>query len=111
MVEAPGRERRSPIEEMHARVYLSYQNALETRYMMDISDILLKTVKIFDQHPDILKVEAGRNRHLMVDEFPYCNLTQEIGRAHVGTPVTHAHLVCRPLLEQLNHIYNAGLDC
>src|SRR3546814_5361649 len=23
----------------------------------------------------------------------------QIGRAHVGTPVTHAHLVCRPLLE------------
>src|SRR3546814_1823895 len=24
----------------------------------------------------------------------------EIGRAHVCTPVTHAHLVCRPLLEK-----------
>src|SRR3546814_15771047 len=44
--------------------------------MMDFSDLLLKTVKIFDQHPDILKVEAGRNRHLMVDEFQDCNLTQ-----------------------------------
>src|SRR3546814_1417472 len=26
----------------------------------------------------------------------------EIGRAHVSTPVTNAHLVCRPLLEQKN---------
>src|SRR3546814_9653070 len=27
----------------------------------------------------------------------------EIGRAHVGTPVTNAHLVCRLLLEKKKH--------
>src|SRR3546814_8265549 len=27
----------------------------------------------------------------------------EIGRAHVGTPVTHAHLVCLLLLEKTQH--------
>src|SRR3546814_2125408 len=31
-------------------------------------------------------------------------LTQEIGRAHVWTPVTNAHLVCRLLLETNKHI-------
>src|SRR3546814_4547177 len=29
---------------------------------------------------------------------------KEIGRAHVGTPVTNAYLVCRLLLENNNHI-------
>src|SRR3546814_3878855 len=29
----------------------------------------------------------------------------EIGRAHVCTPVTNAHLVCRPLLEQKTDLY------
>src|SRR3546814_2408268 len=29
---------------------------------------------------------------------------EEIGRAHVGTPVTNAHLVCRHLLEKKNFI-------
>src|SRR3546814_2501400 len=29
-----------------------------------------------------------------------CRYNIEIGRAHVGTPVTNAHLVCRLLLEQ-----------
>src|SRR3546814_3669475 len=28
----------------------------------------------------------------------------EIGRAHVCTPVTNAHLECRPLLEQKKHL-------
>src|SRR3546814_7463376 len=35
-------------------------------------------------------VELGRQR------------AREIGRAHVWTPVTNAHLVCRPLLEKKN---------
>src|SRR3546814_4671763 len=30
----------------------------------------------------------------------------EIGRAHVRTPVTNAHLVCRLLLEKKNKIYS-----
>src|SRR3546814_4972310 len=36
-----------------------------------------------------------------------CSTTMEIGRAHVRTPVTNAHLVCRLLLEKKktkNHI-------
>src|SRR3546814_4889080 len=31
---------------------------------------------------------------------------EEIGRAHVSPPVTHAHLVCRLLHETNNHITN-----
>src|SRR3546814_4677804 len=30
----------------------------------------------------------------------YAQYCEQIGRAHVGTPVTNAHLVCRLLLEQ-----------
>src|SRR3546814_3439928 len=33
---------------------------------------------------------------------PAATTQPEIGRAHVCTPVTNAHLVCRPLLEQKN---------
>src|SRR3546814_8528870 len=32
-----------------------------------------------------------------------CSLGAEIGRAHVRTPVTNAHLVCRLLLEKKKH--------
>src|SRR3546814_6793696 len=32
----------------------------------------------------------------------------EIGRAHVRTPVTNAHLVCRPLLDQTDSTLTTG---
>src|SRR3546814_8871050 len=34
------------------------------------------------------------------DQAAYKNFVEEIGRAHVGTPVTNAQLVCRLLLEK-----------
>src|SRR3546814_4957052 len=37
--------------------------------------------------------------HLDADEMTRLFGNQEIGRAHVWTPVTNAHLVCRLLLE------------
>src|SRR3546814_1808916 len=33
---------------------------------------------------------------------PPCGIEKEIGRAHVCTPVTNAHIVCRLLLEKKN---------
>src|SRR3546814_4360475 len=35
--------------------------------------------------------------------YPIPAVTREIGRAHVRTPVTNAHLVCRLLLENKKH--------
>src|SRR3546814_5529892 len=39
--------------------------------------------------------------------FDGLDLSGEIGRAHVGTPVTNAHLVCRLLLEKKKHPYQS----
>src|SRR3546814_8752094 len=53
---------------------------------------------------------AGRKGHadyapcslddLKAKQYDYWALGHEIGRAHVSTPVTNAHLVCRLLLEK-----------
>src|SRR3546814_8189957 len=43
--------------------------------------------------------DAYSNIQLRISELPSF---QQIGRAHVCTPVTHAHLVCRLLLENNN---------
>src|SRR3546814_2447799 len=44
------------------------------------------------------KATGGDHRHaLSKRSLTYC---REIGRAHVRTPVTNAHLVCRLLLEK-----------
>src|SRR3546814_2185604 len=47
---------------------------------------------------------AGRRLHALLDQrVPgAAALAAQIGRAHVCTPVTNAHLVCRLLLEKKN---------
>src|SRR3546814_3065832 len=59
---------------------------------------------------DILKEFMVRNTYIyppepsmriLSDIFGY---TSQIGRAHVLTPVTNAHLVCRLLLSQKTHV-------
>src|SRR3546814_3795654 len=42
------------------------------------------------------KLDVGRPQELNNRRDPI----EEIGRAHVGTPVTNAHLVCRVMLEK-----------
>src|SRR3546814_5195914 len=46
--------------------------------------------------PDAVAEYSGDDVLLLI-----CAATAEIGRAHVCTPVTHAHLVCRLLLAQI----------
>src|SRR3546814_7690602 len=48
---------------------------------------------------DVLADRAGIHGEGIVDALVQ-RVLQEIGRAHVWTPVTNAHLVCRLLLEK-----------
>src|SRR3546814_9946494 len=53
-------------------------------------------------HAERNKVRAAYNRAQYMAERRQMMQAWEIGRAHVCTPVTNAHLVCRLLLEQKN---------
>src|SRR3546814_5786122 len=48
----------------------------------------------------------NNGREFSFDVLP----SEEIGRAHVRTPVTNAHLVCRLLLEKKKHNSHTLLD-
>src|SRR3546814_4561206 len=48
--------------------------------------------------------DLARDIYVVVD-----GRLEEIGRAHAGTPVTNAHLVCRPLLDKKNKHHNTTL--
>ena len=76
MIADPSRPHRSAQQEINARIYLSYQDALTRRNMVDFADLILKTVGIFEDYPDIRDQESSRIRYLLVDEFQDCNLTQ-----------------------------------
>src|SRR3546814_4490022 len=47
---------------------------------------------------------SGAFNNYLFASFPNDSYTVEIGRAHVCTPVTNAHLVCRLLLEKINTV-------
>jgi DNA helicase-2/ATP-dependent DNA helicase PcrA len=66
----------SYFEEVVGRVYEKYQQMLEKSNALDFDDLLMKTVKLFNKHPEILEKYRSRYLHIMVDEFQDTNLVQ-----------------------------------
>jgi len=74
--------------EIVKRVYERYQALLVANSGLDFDDLLMYTVQLFDQHPDVLATYRERYRHVLVDEFQdtnqaqYALLRQLSGRYH-----------------------------
>ena len=87
---------RSYFEEVVGRVYERYEQLLGESNALDFDDLLMKTVRLFRNNPDILSKYQTRYRHVQVDEFQDTNLVQyelikQIGGEHrnicvVGDP-------------------------
>ena len=59
-----------------AKVYTHYQNALKSANALDFDDIIVKTVELFAQYPQVLESWQNRFRYIMVDEYQDTNQTQ-----------------------------------
>ena len=59
-----------------ARVYGYYQNALKSANAVDFDDLILLTVRLFQEHPQVLEHYQNRYRYIMVDEYQDTNHTQ-----------------------------------
>jgi len=87
---------RSYFDEIAARVYERYQQRLRESGALDFDDLLMMTVLLFRQNPEVLSRYQLLYRHLLVDEFQDTNLVQyalikQIGDKHrnicvVGDP-------------------------
>ena len=66
----------SPYEATLARVYTLYQERLKRCNAADFGDLLLLTVRLFEEHPDVLKKYQERYRWIMVDEYQDTNPVQ-----------------------------------
>jgi DNA helicase-2/ATP-dependent DNA helicase PcrA len=63
------------------KVFSAYQKALEERNGVDFDDLLLLTVRLFEEHPDLLERYRDHFRHVLIDEYQDTNLVQyRIGR-------------------------------
>ena len=59
-----------------ARVYGRYQQMLKDANALDFDDIILLTVKLFQQFPEVLQKYQRRYRYIMVDEYQDTNTAQ-----------------------------------
>lgn len=60
------------------RVYAEYQRRIKESNAMDFDDLLMNTVALFQEHPDILKIYQDRFRYIHVDEYQDTDHTQYI---------------------------------
>ena len=66
----------TPEELRFAEIYERYQQLLELQNTVDFDDMLLLTVKIFEEHPDVLKRWQQQYQYLLVDEYQDTNSAQ-----------------------------------
>jgi DNA helicase-2/ATP-dependent DNA helicase PcrA len=66
----------SYFEEVVHRVYQRYQELLSQGQMVDFDDLLMKTVQLFRDHPQILDRYQSKYVHILVDEFQDTNIAQ-----------------------------------
>jgi len=64
------------IGEIIGRVYRRYQEILLANNAMDFDDLLMNTVVMFDQAPEVAQKYQQQYQHLLIDEFQDPNLTQ-----------------------------------
>ena len=59
-----------------ARLYDLYQKRLRESNALDFDDIIMKTVELFKEYPQILSYYQNRFHHILVDEYQDTNLAQ-----------------------------------
>ncbi|HXH83580.1 MAG TPA: UvrD-helicase domain-containing protein, partial [Candidatus Tectomicrobia bacterium] len=70
------REARGPWERKAALVYSRYEKRLRETGGVDFDDLLLRTVRLLTEVPDVLAWYRGLWRHLLVDEYQDTNRAQ-----------------------------------
>ena len=74
--EAPLTAGGETIQDVAARIYGEYERHLQAYNAMDLDDLILKPVRLLQEHPEVLAEWRQRVRYLLVDEFQDTNLCQ-----------------------------------
>ncbi|MEK7184106.1 MAG: UvrD-helicase domain-containing protein [Patescibacteria group bacterium] len=73
------------VMEIAAKVYTHYQAALKAANAVDFDDLLGLTVRLFQEHPEVLKDYRSRFEHIMIDEYQDTNQVQYLFVKLLGT--------------------------
>ena len=63
-------------EKKIAAVYREYQSQLHKNNALDFDDLIMKTVELFEKHPQVLDYYQERFRYIMIDEYQDTNYAQ-----------------------------------
>src|SRR5262249_28916886 len=58
------------------KLYASYQERLKILNAADFGDLLLENIRIFREHPDVLRQYQHRFKYILVDEYQDTNVAQ-----------------------------------
>jgi DNA helicase II / ATP-dependent DNA helicase PcrA len=72
-------------EELAARIRLRYDPFLEQNNALDFDDLLMRTVWLFDRHPEVLEKYQKRFKYVMVDEYQDTNRAQYLMVRHLAS--------------------------
>lgn len=64
------------LEEAAARVWRAYRDRLRAAGALDFDDLIGETLRLFDDHPDVLSKYQDRFAHVLVDEYQDTNHAQ-----------------------------------
>jgi DNA helicase II / ATP-dependent DNA helicase PcrA len=59
-----------------AKLYAAYQQRLKELNAVDFGDLLLETIRLFQEHPDVLAEYQSKFRYILVDEYQDTNIAQ-----------------------------------
>ena len=74
--QVPGGEAASFANGKGKKLYTAYQERLKTLNAADFGDLLLECIRLFREHPDVLKQYQQRFKFILVDEYQDTNVAQ-----------------------------------
>lgn len=66
----------TPYEEVVAKCYKMYQKELRNNQCMDFDDLIMNTIRLFNEHPDSLNYYQNKFHYIHVDEYQDTNHAQ-----------------------------------
>ena len=63
-------------QQLYAKAYKEYQTALKKNNALDFDDLIVKTVELFKNNPEVLGYYQERFKYIMVDEYQDTNTAQ-----------------------------------
>jgi DNA helicase-2/ATP-dependent DNA helicase PcrA len=90
------------------KLYAAYQERLKILNAADFGDLLLENIRLFREHPDVLRQYQHRFKFILVDEYQDTNVAQYLWLRLLSQ--TPSSAVIPEAAQRLSGIHNPGAD-